>query len=136
MIIVPLGIGALAGLAWWRSKRKPHGMTPERKKIYETALESLKEPDKLRSLADAFDKEGLKDEAIMLRKRAALRELPPASKEARKAAFRKGMSSSDPKAVHALAVAFHKQGATGAAQALKKYAEGLPHVTTPAQHTP
>jgi hypothetical protein len=111
-------------------------MTPERKKVYETALESLKDPEKLRSLADAFDKEGLKDEAIMLRKRAALRELPASSKEARKAAFRKGMSSSDPKAVRVLATAFHKQGATGAAQALKKYAEGLPQPTTPEQHKP
>lgn len=133
MIPILLGLGALgAGVGYLRHKRKPKGLTPERKKVYDEALRSLKEPEKLRKLADVFDKEGLKVEAEMLRKRAALRELPAEDKAKRKEAFRKGMRTHDdngkvqnPDKVEKLAGAFLSQGATGNATALKRHAEGL-----------
>jgi hypothetical protein len=122
-LLIPVVVG-LGGLAYWRTK-KPHGMTPERKQIFESALRTLKEPDKLRTLADAYEKEGLKDEAALLRKRAILREMPADVRAKRQEAFGAAMRSTDPKKVEAVALAFQKEGATGAAANLRKYAAGL-----------
>ena len=100
-------------------------MTPERKNIYEAALKTKLPAEKLRALADAFEKEGLKEEAEMLRKRAALRDAPPNVKKDRRIAYKKGITSKDPAAVEQLAGAFQKMGATSAALNLKRYAAGL-----------
>lgn len=126
MIAIPalvLGLGSLAAYKVWKKK---HRMTPERKKVYEAALKSLKDPAKLRELATAFRKEGLKEEADLLDKRAALRELPSDVKEGRREAFKKGMTSKDAAGIEKLAKEFEKEGATGAAAALREYAAGLP----------
>lgn len=128
--LLPLAVVGLAGGAWWMKKHR-RGMTPERQIVYETALLSLKDPVKLRALAAAFEKEGMKDQAALLLKRATLRELPADVKAARREAFRKGMAATDPAAVNALAEAFYKEGATGAAESLRKYAVAL--TTKPAQ---
>ena len=122
--LIPLAVVGLGGLAIWRT-RKPHGMTPERKQIFETALRTLKDPEKLRCLADAYEKEGLKNEAGMLRKRALLREMPSDVRAKRQQAFGAAMRSKDPAKVEAVAAAFQKEGATGAAANLRKYAAGL-----------
>jgi hypothetical protein len=100
-------------------------MTPERTVIFETALAQVKDSGKLRALATAYRKEGLTKEADILEKRAKIRDLPPEQKEARRQAFRKGMDAKDPIKVENLAKAFDEAGATGAADALRKYAEGL-----------
>jgi hypothetical protein len=100
-------------------------MTPERKQIFETALRTLKDPEKLRILADAYEKEGLKPEAEMLRKRALLREMPADVRARRQQAFGAAMRSKDPAKVEAVATAFQREGATGAAANLRKYAAGL-----------
>jgi len=123
--LIPLGIAALAGTAIYRTLKKPTGMTPERRQVYTAALNTLKDPAKLRALADAFQKEGLIKEAELLRKRARLRELPKAKRDERRNIFKKGMASKDPDAVERLAAAYDKEGATGAAAALRKYATGL-----------
>jgi hypothetical protein len=125
--IIPAAILALGGVttAVVVRRRKKKGMTPERKKVYIAALNSLKDPVKLRQLADAFEKEGLTKEAAMLRKRAKLRELPPKVKKQRRAAYRKAMKSKSPTAVARLAKAFQKEGATGAAASLQRYAKAL-----------
>lgn len=123
--LIVTGVAAATGIAWWRAKHKK-GLTPERKKIYEAAMKSSGlSPDKVRALADSFEKEGLKEEAANLRKRAALMELPPDVKAARRKAYKRGMKSNDPAAVTKLANAFHKEGALSAAQSLHKYAAGL-----------
>jgi hypothetical protein len=128
-LVIPIGVGVLIGAAAWAT-RKPKGeMTPERTIVYDTALKTVKDPEKLKILSEAFRKEGLTAQADLLQKRATLRELPPDVKEARRAAFRKGMASTDPKAVNELADAFEKEGASGAADALRKYASGLKPVT-------
>jgi len=124
--LIPVALGGAALWAWWRAKHKK-GMTPERKKIFEQAMKSLKEPEKLNTLADAFEKEGLKDEATQLRKRAKLRALPPDTQVARREAMKKALASKDPVAVEKVAAAFDKEGATGAAAKLRQYAAGLRH---------
>lgn len=125
--LIPVAVVALTGLTTVAvvRRRKKKGLTAERKKVYIAALKSLKDPVKLRQLADAFEKEGLTKEAAMLRKRAKLRELPPKVKKKRRSAYRKGMKSKDPRAVNALANAFQKEGATGAAASLRRYAKAV-----------
>lgn len=125
-IILPLVVASAGGLAFWRVKKHQYGkMTPARKKIFEEALKSMTEPSKLRSLANTYEKYGLRAEALELRKRAALREAPQELKVKRTEAFQKALSSTDPQKVSAVADAFHKIGAYGAASKLKKYATGL-----------
>lgn len=101
-------------------------MSPERVQVYESALKTLKDPVKLRLLADAFEKEGFNVAATILRKRAALRELPPNIKTERRVVYKKAMASSNPEAVRELAAAFEGEGATGAAETLRKYADTIP----------
>lgn len=133
MIIAPIylafaGLTALAyGAKRYRDKKSTfHGeLTPERQVVYETAMNQVAEAEKLRALADVYDKQGLHGHAEMLRKRANLRELPKDLKEARREVFRKAMASKNKEAVRQVAEAFLNEGATGAAEALYKYSEGL-----------
>ena len=127
MIVLPVIVAVATGAAAYKMHKHSAKLTPERKVIYDNALATIKDPAELRKLADSFQKEGLKKEADMLRKRATLRELPPETKAARKEAYKKGMQSTDKSGVLRLAEAFHLQGATGAAASLRKYAAGLLH---------
>ena len=136
---LPLAIGVLGLGAYAASKRRADaqsrkagegGLTPERAIVYETALKSCKDAPKLRELAKTFRAEGLEPHAVMLEKRANLRDLPPASKAARREAFKKGMTSQNPQAIANLADAFDHEGATGAADHLRMYASGLAAMAT------
>ncbi len=127
-------IGALIGYLGGRRYATVHGMTPERKKIFEEALKSMADPVKLRALADQYEKEGLNEEADLLRKRAQLRELPPSQKAERKDSFRKYMSvgtQANPATHDKVAIiekaanVFHAQGATGNAAKLREHAAAL-----------
>jgi hypothetical protein len=134
MIVIPLTILALIGTAGVvQAKRSKAGTDPrtlaERQVIYDTAINEVKDPEKLRTLAAAFRQTGMAAEADMLEKRAALQSLPDDVKAARKEAFRQGMASTDPVKINVLADAFHSQGATGAADNLRKYAAGLTAAT-------
>lgn len=129
MNFLPWGVAALAGLVLWRARARGK-MTPQRKVIYETSMRSLKNPADLQTLAAAFEKVGLKTEADALRARAALRAVPEEVKAARRDAFRKAMSSTDPVAVNKLADAFEGVGATGAAKQLRDYAAGLKKIAS------
>lgn len=137
----PVGavIGGIIGHIGGKRFAVTHGMTPERKKIFEEALKTLQDPISLRKLADGFEKAGLNDEANLLRSRAALRELPPEQKAARKKAFQAALSVGKKKTedgkpdvtpeqidkLEKMASAFQSQGATGNAAALRKHVEGL-----------
>jgi len=125
-VLIPVVIVGLTCAAAYKVSQGNKGvMTPERQVIYDTALRTLKDPDKLRELACAYRKEGLPVQAEMLEKRAALRELPQEIKEARRAAFKKAKECTDPTKVEVVASAFEHEGATGAAQSLRDYAAGL-----------
>lgn len=135
--LLPVAIVGLAGLAYFKVRGSKAGeMTPERKMVYETALATEKDPEKLKTLAEAYKAEGLKAPAEMLQKRAALRLLPPEVKEQRRDAFKKGMTSTEPEKVMTLAKAFNAEGATGAAASLKKYAVGLKTAETAKKKAP
>ena len=128
--MVPVILGALAvgtGVAIYK-KHKKGGMTPQRKQIFEAAIKTLKDPVKLRSLADSFDKEGLKAEATILRKRAAIFSASPEVVAQKKSVFKTAMKSSKPEAVTKVAQEFHKQGHFEVANQLRNYAKGLLHI--------
>jgi hypothetical protein len=126
---MPIVIGGLLLSAFTKKNEdnnsKQGYMTPKRQAIYETALSDVTDPKLLLKLADAFEKEHLLEQAIMLRKRAWLRALPPEVKEKRDKVFRKAMASNKKDAILKLAKEFHEQGATGAARALYRRADGL-----------
>jgi hypothetical protein len=117
--------GTSYGLARARSKAMREAKTPERMATYQVALVSVRDPNKLRELADAFDEVGMREEADNLRGRAALRLAPPELQAARKEVFRKLMSCTDPAKVIEGANAFSKIRAYAAASDLRKYASGL-----------
>jgi hypothetical protein len=122
--LIPVIVAGLAGLVFWKV-RSGKGMTPERKMIYENAMNEVTDPDKLQSLSEAFAKEGLNDQAKMLAERANLRRLPEETKVMMRDTFKKGMASTNAEAVENLSKVFLSKGATGAAQTLNKYAIGL-----------
>jgi len=123
----PVIVVCLAVVAALRNGKK--GITPERQVAFETAMHKCKDPDKLRKLAESFDKEGLKDPyGDMLRKRATLRALPEDVKKARRDAFHKAMKTTDPAKIPVLermADAYEDEGCTGVAYQLREYAKGL-----------
>jgi hypothetical protein len=123
--LVPLVVLGLAGTAAYKVHKRKRGMTPERQALFEGALKSLPDPDKLRSLADKFHGEGFPLQADLLRKRATLRELPEDVQEKRREVFRKGMASTDADKVELLSKVFEKEGCTGAGACLQLYASGL-----------
>lgn len=129
-VIIPVALAALTGATYYKTKKSmdvgQKNMTPERRQVYDSALKTLKDPVKLRLLADAFEKEGFLAAATMLRKRAALRELPNEVKSERRSLFKKAMASTNPETVRELAAAFEGEGATGAAETLRKYADTIP----------
>lgn len=127
--LLPIGVAALGGFTWWRVRRRKYGQfTEQRKKIFEAALNpktEIKDPAKLEALAKAFEKEGLGAQAEELRKRAKLKAAPAAVKQKYDETFRKALGSTDPQKVNAVSQAFHKIGAYGAAEKLRKYAINL-----------
>lgn len=126
--MLPVILGALAvgtGVAVYKKHKKSAGMTPQRKQVFEAAVKTLKEPSKLHSLADAFKKEGLAAESLILKKRAELFSASPAVVEQKKAVFKQAMKSTKPDAVKAVANEFHKQGHFEVASQLRNYAKGL-----------
>lgn len=129
-MLLPIGIGLLAGGAWIaKNQRDKANSSPariaERAAIYETAINTKLDPDKLRTLAAAFRDEGLIAEATMLEKRASLSEAPPDVKAQRTAVFRQALASDDVQAVREVADAFEALGASGACAKLRAHADGI-----------
>lgn len=125
-MLIPIAV-ILGTATLYRIYRRPPrmGMTGKRRQIYESALVTLKQPEKLRTLATAFEGEGLIAEADLLNKRAAIRELPKAKREARREVFRKAIQSSNIPAIRAVADEFRAAGCTGAAANLYAHANSL-----------
>lgn len=120
--IVGLGVGSVAAYQLFRKRgteKYSECMTPERIKIYELAIATLKDSRKLRVLADEFEKQGCKAEAEHLRKRAALRDLPAEQKAANKKLYKQAMASKNVGAIAKIAAKFESLGADGAAEHLR-----------------
>lgn len=124
--LIPLLLLSGGGYLGHREYKRRKALTPERKDVFAKAMNTEDAtPSYLRSLADAFEAEGLGKEAKLLRQRAALKEAPPEVKAKRRAIFSKAMQSTNPDAILAVAKAHEKIGATGAAEALKAQADAV-----------
>ena len=121
------GIGGLvgAGVAHASGDAPKGVMTPKRQLIFTKAMESMKEPEELCKLADAYEGEGLRTQATALRKRAELRKLPLEVKDKRRIAFRKSMACDDPDVILTIAKAFQVEGALDASKALLEHADAV-----------
>ena len=68
VVLGAIGVGG-GGLFWYLHGRSAK-QKAQRKIVFDTAMHDLNDPDKLRSLADVFQQEGLLDEANQLRAKA------------------------------------------------------------------
>lgn len=125
--LIPIGIGLLLGGSAWAGKKhiEKRRFTPERRMIFDTAMEKVKDIGKLNHLADVFEKEGLKAQATLLRKRARLRGLPQAQKDARREAMRKALASTDIAALKRFADALHSETAYANEAKIRSYIKTL-----------
>jgi len=124
----PMTIGL--GIAIWLGFRKQTGsqfgvLTPEREEVYRNALEFLQDPMKLQELAEHYQREGLKVQAAMLKKRAEWRGRSSTLKAQHDHIFGKAMESTNIHAILACAEAFEKMTATVKAKQLRDRAKTL-----------
>lgn len=123
---ITIGIGAALWLAFRNQGNSQFGvLTTEREEVYRNALEFLHDPLKLEELANNFQKEGLKVQAAMLRKRAEWRGRSEALKKQHDAIFAKAMASTNVHAILGVAEAFEKMTATAKAKELRDRAKAL-----------
>ena len=127
---VVAGIAALSGLAYVKAKKasetSTYGvLTPTRKYILTRALDAKKDPAWYRNLADGFAKEGLPDEAELLRKRAALGEMTPEQKQSLKGLVQKALASNKPEGIKAVSDYMLSIGALGNAAKLASHAKAV-----------
>lgn len=124
---VGAGIGALAGGALGAlSDPGPQKgeMTPGRKLLFWRAMSS-NNPKAILKTAAIFHEAELFDEADLLTKQAALRELPEAEAERRAATAMRALCSNKPAGVEKIASFFHEQGAVVIADKLAEHARDL-----------
>jgi len=116
---IPAAVLALTGAAYLKLNAKR--LNPDQERLYQAALVNLRDPAKLRQLAQAFDKEGFREQADMLYKRAHLKDLPKEIIKARNELFHKAMASRNLEIVRKVADAFEQEGATNAAAKLREH---------------
>lgn len=122
---VTIGIGLLIWKAFNTQSGKDFGiLTPVRKEVYNNAMEYAP-PDKLRLLADDFQKEGLKAEAHWMRVRADWRSRPPEVKRKHDDVFAKALQSEKVDGILEVAKIFENMTATIKAAQLRARATSL-----------
>jgi len=99
-------------------------MTPKREMAFQTAMAST-DPNYIKGVADAFAGEGFDAHAALLRKRSALRSMPPHIQEVRKNAYRQMMASDNPDQIRHVAATFEGEGSTDAAANLMAHADAV-----------
>ena len=100
-------------------------MTPKLKLLYEFHMTSTSDPGELRKLAEAFDREGHRMNARMLRARADLRELPEEEKQVRRVAIARAYACDNPDTIDEMAQIFEDVCALDAAKALRTHANAV-----------
>lgn len=129
-------VGLLLIMAYRRANSKEENPTKEEEAMFLNAMEHLTVPEKLRKLAEAFDKKGYKVRAELLRKRADLRGASPEVKAQRKAILEKALKSKDFVTIEKIARKFESLTATGAAKKLREHAKKLREDAVKAKEEP
>jgi hypothetical protein len=124
----PLTVGG--GFLLWQMLKKNSSptfgaLTPEREEMFRNALEHLQDPERLNSLAEAFEKEGLKAQGAILRRRAVWRARNTETKAAHEAIFQKALKSENVEAILDVARAFEAMTATNKASQLRERVQML-----------
>ena len=135
---IPVIIAGLAVAAYYKQgqREKEGELTPERRAVFIAARDTILDPYKLETIADAFEAEHLDAYAQVLRLRAQLRRLPPEVRKARRDVFKKALRCTDPVAVETMARAFEEEYALGSAAKLREYAATLRQNVVAAGGTP
>lgn len=123
LILAALGILTIKSLT-----APTGGMSPAQRLTYEGLLSADSPPTSAQDFlkyATAFDAQGLRYEAQILRKRARIASLPPAARQQIKSAFQTGLASKDPTAIRVLANTMESEGFFGNAEALRDVANSL-----------
>jgi len=119
-------LGTVLWLAFRRQSGTKFGvLTPERDEVYRNALEHLQDAKRLRALAVEFEKEGLKVQANILRRRADWRDRSPDLRAKHDIIFARAMKSENALAILDVAKAFESMTATVKAGQLRERAEKL-----------
>jgi len=133
----PILICVLILVAVARGGKPKFEMTPERRVVFDSAMRKLRDPVKLRELAQVFEELGGGDPwGGLLRKRAALRERPKDVRDAHRDVFRKTLLCKEPSVVDEIAQAFEEMGATGCAARLYAVAKGLRETPDGSEYQP
>ena len=133
IVILPALIIAVAYIKSRRDSSSPKGgsnfsggeMNPAQHAHYVQTLK-LKDPVSMLAMADAFEQDGFRDAATMIRKRARLKQLPEEVKAERERIFRQLMASTNKNEIVEMAKTYAEEGCTDAAKALLTHAESLP----------
>jgi hypothetical protein len=125
--LLPIAVTLLAGGSFWAGKKHldKKKYTPERRMVFETAMDSVKDATKLMALADVFEQQGLRAQAVLLRKRARLRSLPQPIKDARRQAMAKAFMSKDITQLGKFADALDSETAYSNAAKIRAYMKTL-----------
>lgn len=135
--LIPIAIVSLAGVAYGAQRVRDASAVPsatvvaERAMIFDTAMNTCKDSDKLRALAASFKQVKMNAEATMLCKRAALIDAPPELKASRKDTLERALASKNKGPILNVANAFEEIGAMNAASKLRAHAATLPDESNP-----
>jgi len=125
-VILPIVLGVLAlGALYKVSTTKKVDIDEQSTKIFNSALMHLEDPDKLKQLASIFRKVGFDTQANVLDLRASLFMTPAHVASQYETVFKQALMSLKPDSVLSVASYLEGKGAFGAAQELRKYAQGL-----------
>ncbi len=126
--LIGAAVGLVTGLIHKKVTQTPNvaGETEDyHAKVFASALQTLRDPEKLEALANAFDRADKPHHAMILRKRAMLTRLSPEQKKARRETFKALLRSNDIKALDQAALEYDAEGATGQAELVRRYADAL-----------
>jgi hypothetical protein len=119
-----IGVGVLVWLAFKKQSGTQFGaVTPERAELYENAMAYCADPEKLKTLARAFEKEGLKAQAAVLKKRAEWRARSAEVRAEHARIFDSAMKSDKVDVILTIAACFEDLTATKKAAELRKRAQ-------------
>lgn len=136
MLGLVLTAGSVLLTAGVAHKYRQKVMSTEAKCIFDSALDTISDPQMLKDLAAKFEASGYKREGAVLRKRADLQSASPETKQAVRESFSLGMASKDVSKLHKLADMFHKSGRVGAANELRTRAVALQTASAVPDKTP
>jgi hypothetical protein len=100
-------------------------LTPQRQQLHEGLMVAVLPPDDFREAATRFEKVGLREEAKLLRARAASREVGLDVHDKRRKIVAQCLDSGDPMICEEGAEVCEKLGMTLAAKELRNHAQGL-----------